>query len=318
MKILKIFTILLLSSITLICVGQTEQHKTVKFNPVKKDSTGSNAKELKKYSTEQMFKGVTPAKTITDPKEKEAMDLYQAGSEKGRQGDYKGAIDEFTKSLNIKKNGNTYMKRGYTYMLMENYPLGIQDLNEALKLQPGYAKALFARGVCEFEMKDLKDAEADLSNCVEIDRTNPIAFNYLAAIKFLNKDYKAALENYNEVAKLSPSYPDVYTNRGMMRHFLGDYKGAIEDYNEALRRNPNNPTGYNNRGGARLNMKEFKEALDDFNTAIKLKDDYADAYNNRGRAKINLGDKTGACDDWHKAYSLGIPEVMQLIMKYCN
>jgi tetratricopeptide (TPR) repeat protein len=258
------------------------------------------------------------AKETKDTLKTKAQEHFRVGSAKEMQGDYEGAIDEFSKSLSLYKNGNTYLKRGLIYITLDNYPLAIEDLNEAVKLLPSSAKAYFTRGVCLYEMKDYTKADEDLTRCIKLDSTNKSAFNYKAAIKFQENDLQGALENYDNVIRLDSSYKEAYTNRGMIRHYLKDYKGAVEDYDKALKLDPYNPTAYNNRGAAKIKVQDYKSAITDFDAALQLKDDYPDAYGNRGEARFRTGDTKGACEDWQKAYSLGLESAMDLIMKNCK
>ena len=210
------------------------------------------------------------------------------------------------------------MKRGYSSLLLQDYQSALLDMDEAIKLAPKLDKAYFARGVCYFEMQQFSNAEGDLRKFIETDKTNAIAYNYLAGIKFMQKNFKEALDNYDQVAKLDPSYPNVYTNRGMMRHNLGDLNGAIKDYDLAIKRDPLNSAAFNNKGAAELTLSNYTAALADLNNAIRIKEDYADAYDNRGKVKIKLGDQQGACEDWQKSYSLGLEASRELIMKFCK
>jgi len=50
---------------------------------------------------------------------------------------YNEAIADYSKSLEIKPDANTYAKRGYTYvMYLHDYEKGIADYEQALKLNP--------------------------------------------------------------------------------------------------------------------------------------------------------------------------------------
>lgn len=291
--------------------------KVVRLNPVKVDTTDPNKKALNKFSKENMYNITVPEKPKT-PEEIKAQSFFNSGSKKGKEGDYQGAIYDFTMSLDMKKNPSTYIKRGYAYQMIGNYGAAIQDASEALRLDPGLSKGYFIRGISRYETGDLKGAKDDLFHFLEVDRTNAIAFNYMAAILFLNQDYKGALEHYNEVLRLDPKYPDIYTNRGMMRHYLQDFKGAIQDCNEALKIDPKNITALNNRGAAKMMLKDLQGALVDFNKALEINPKYADAYDNRGRTKQALGDTEGACADWQAAYSNGLEASRNLILKYCK
>jgi tetratricopeptide (TPR) repeat protein len=293
------------------------QQKVVRVNPVKIDTNDPNRKALNKFSQDKMFNVNTPARTLK-PEEVRAMSFFSDGSRKGKDGDYAGAVEDFTKSLDLMKNANTYAKRGYAYLMLGNYGAAIKDETDALTMDPSYLNAYFVRGLSRYETSDYKGAKQDLDLFLDRERTNPIAFNYMAALSFMNQDYKGSLENYNEVVRLDPKYPDIYTNRGMMRHYNQDFKGAIQDYDEALKIDPANVTAYNNRGAAKMMLKDLEAALADFNKAISLSDKYADAYDNRGRVKQALGDTEGACADWQLAYANGLTATRELILKFCK
>jgi tetratricopeptide (TPR) repeat protein len=292
--------------------------QTVKFHPSKKDPNDPTRNLLNAYAQNKVNSVVIPFRKGDDPNLKASQNFYFNGSRKAKEGDHRGAIEDFTKSLELVRNASVYMQRGYSYLLLQDYQSSLYDMNEAIKLAPVLDKAYFARAICRFEMQDFITAEEDLRKYMETDKTNALAFNYLAAIKFMQKNFKEALDNYNEVVKLDPAFPDIYTNRGMMRHNLGDLKGAIQDYDLAIKNDPSNSSAYNNKGAAELTLKEYEAALRDLNMAIRLKEDYADAYDNRGKVKLKLGNQEGACDDWQKAYSLGLEASRELIIKFCK
>ncbi len=297
--------------------GDAGKQKVIKLDAVKPDTNDPNRKALQKLSRESMFNVAKPPEP-KKPEEIKAFGLFTDGSKKGKEGDFAGAVEDFTKSLNLMKSSNTYVKRGYAYLMLGNYGAAIADETEAININPSFNPPFFIRGVSRYEAGDYKGAKEDLYTFLDRDRSNAIAFNYYAAILFMNQDYKGALENYNEVVRLDPKYPDIYTNRGMMRHYNQDYKGAILDYNEALKQNPKNSIAYNNRGAAKLMLKDMDGALADFNKAIELDPDYANAYDNRGRVKQARGDTQGACADWQQAFAKGLSATKDLIIRYCK
>lgn len=291
--------------------------KVVRINPVKVDTNTANKKALSRFSKDNMFNVNTPPQPLK-PEEVRAMGFFSEGSRKGKDGDYAGAIAEFTKSLDLVKNPNSFAKRAYAYMMLGNYGAAINDANQTLNLQGNYLKAFFIRGICRYETGDYKKAKQDLDIFLSEDRTNAIAFNYMAALAFMDQDFKGALDHYNQVFKLDPNYPDIHTNRGMMRHYNQDFKGAVQDYDEELKLRPGNATAYNNRGAAKMMLKDFAAAMGDLNKALELDPKYADAYDNRARIKQSQGDTEGACADWQQAYSFGLEASREMILKYCR
>jgi len=84
----------------------TGQKKVVRINPVTPDTTDPNKKALMKFSKDQMFNVTTPPKALS-PAEVKAMGFYSDGSKKGKEGDFEGAIRDFTTSLNLYKHAGT-------------------------------------------------------------------------------------------------------------------------------------------------------------------------------------------------------------------
>jgi tetratricopeptide (TPR) repeat protein len=292
--------------------------KTITIHPVKKDTTDTQKKRLQNYYSDTLFKFNVQPKKITDPNEIEAQKIFNEATKMAKAGDYQGAIEGFSRSLSLYENSNTYMRRGYAYLLKDNFPMAIQDFTDALRVVASNKLAMLGRGIARYSLSDYNGAETDLKAYLDLDKTNAMAFNYMAAVCFMKQDFNCALTNYNEVARIDTTYPDLYTNRGMMRHYLRDFKGAIQDYDKAMRAKPGNASNYNNRAAANMMLNDFEAALKDLDKAIELNKTYPDAYDNRGRVKQKLGDLPGACQDWQKAWSLGLQTSRDLIIKYCK
>lgn len=83
---------------------------------------------------------------------------------------------------------------------------GIADLDQALKADPTYAEAYFARGFA-WNKKD---------------------------------EFDKAIADFTQAIRLEPNQPDPRYNRGRMWEKKGEYDKAIADYREAFRLNPGN------------------------------------------------------------------------------
>ena len=77
----------------------------------------------------------------------------------------------------------------------------IADYNEAIRLNPTFAKGYYNRGLAKSELGDKQGAIAD----------------------------------YNEAIRLNPTYANAYYNRGTVKFNLGDKQGAIADFRESAR-----------------------------------------------------------------------------------
>lgn len=200
---------------------------------------GSNAQKDKLNAISTDTSSMSPAiKRIGGPADSEAAKLYAEGNKKGKAGDFRGAIDDYSMSLSHAPSGNCHIKRGFAYLMIDNYPMAIEDFNTAITMNDQFNEAYLGRGISKFEMKDYQAAETDLTRYLQVNKKNAMAYNYMAGIDFLKQRYQESLNDYSEVIKLDSTYPDAYINRGMMRHYLRDFKGAIQDYDVAIRQNP--------------------------------------------------------------------------------
>ncbi len=298
--------------------GSLFAQKTITIHPVKRDTADSQKKRMQNYYSDTLFKYVPGGTSPKNPNEAEAQKLFNEANKMAQTGNYEGAIETFSRSLALEEYTGTYMKRGYAYLLKDNFPMAIQDFTDALRLSPANRLALLGRGIARYQLSDYSGAQTDLQAYIDLDKKNAMAFNYMAAACFMRQDYNGALTNYDEVVKIDSTYPDIYTNRGMMRHYLRDFKGAVQDYDRAIALKPANPSSYNNRAAAHMMLGDFESALTDLNKAIELNPMYADAYDNRGRVRQKLGNLDGACQDWQTAYSLGLQTSRDLIIKNCK
>lgn len=147
---------------------------------------------------------------------------------------------------------------------------------------------------------------APISNVVEGDLSQPKGLDS-ADTHALN----AEIAELTELIEINPQDALAYYNRGVVKFELKDYQGAIADYTKAIEIDPMDAITYSNRCGAKLNLGNNKGAIDDCNKALEIDPKIAIAYNNRGIAKRKFGDNIGECADYKKAVSLGDQETAQ-------
>jgi tetratricopeptide (TPR) repeat protein len=199
---------------------------------------------------------------------KDAWDYSNSGTEKGKSGDYKGAISDFNQAI----QRNPSLDRAYVGRSLAKDSLGdkngaIDDLDQAIQLNPNDAFRFYRRGLIKAELGDQRGALSDFSQAIKLDINNADCYLKRASIKNTLGDKIGAIADLDRVIQLDSSNATVYEARGLLKHNLGDNNGAILDYNQVL----------------------------------KIKPDYADAYNNRGVIKYNLGDQSGALSDFLEA-----------------
>ena len=242
------------------------------------------------------------------------------------------------RQISTEKLYDSYFQRGNFRLASNKYDEAIEDYNEAIKLNPHYARSYKNRGLAYYTKGDISRAIDDYTKAIELDPDNAYVYNnrgtaysekgeFSLALKDLNRaielkpdlaeayfyrgvtyyrngDVNFAIEDYNTAIKLRYDYARAYNNRGIAYRDKGDVEHAIEDYSKAIELYPAFVEAYSNRGRAYVKKGLANLALRDCNEAIRLNPNFADAYNNRGLAYERNGDVEHAIEDYTKAIQL--------------
>jgi serine/threonine protein kinase/Flp pilus assembly protein TadD len=149
----------------------------------------------------------------------------------------------------------------------------------------------------------------DLSNLIQQNPQEALAYKNLADAKQGEGDLDGAISDYTLAIQMNPQYAEAYNNRGYAKKRKGDLEGAILDCTQAIQINSQSDGSYKNRGIARYEKNDFEGAIEDYTEAIKLNPQDADLYSNRGNAKFRRGHFEGAIEDYKKAIKLNPQDV---------
>jgi tetratricopeptide (TPR) repeat protein len=205
-----------------------------------------------------------------------ANSVFEKGLALYEQNDYDGAIESFTKAINLEsKNARAYAGRGRSYWMKYDYDRAIVDCTEAIKLDPEYVRAYAVRGDSYREKGDYDRAIAD---CTEAIIRNPeYAFAYATrGDSYREKgDYDRAIADCTEAIKLDPTYAFAYVTRGDSYWGKDDYDHAITDCTEAIKLDPAYAFAYATRGESYLMKGGYDRAIADLESALYLYPDYS-------------------------------------------
>lgn len=252
-----------------------------------------------------------------------ARDFVAQGNDKYKQGNYEGAIEDYTQAIRLNSDdAEAYFKRGNAYAKLKNHQRAIEDYTQAIRIAPNSDGAYLNRGHAHFDLKDYQEAIEDYTQAIRLNPDNAeIYFNRAKAHANL-KDYQKAIEDYTQVIRLNPDDAETYISRGFSHSRLKDYQEAIEDFTQAIRLNPNNTDAYYVRGLARSVLKDDQKAIEDFTQALRIKPDFAEAkrsladlkdkqnrfqvrnFVTEGHKKYDRGDYEGAIEDYSEAVRL--------------
>lgn len=104
------------------------------------------------------------------------------------------------------------------------------DEPENLSLPSKICKSYIDIGIIKINDSRYEEAIEALNNAVEVDETQPLAYNLRGLAKKEIEDYKGALKDFNKAVELDSEDFDFYFNRANIKSTLGDSLGAIKDY----------------------------------------------------------------------------------------
>ncbi len=185
-----------------------------------------------------------PAQVATAPK---GDDFYIQALNKRQQGDLQGAINDLSEAIRLNpKYAFAYALRGTVRHELKDYRGAISDFSEAIRLSPNHMdiSPYLSRGIARAQLReDLPGAVADLTKVIEL-----------------------ATENEDEGDTLFHAY----LSRGIAHFFQNEHQDAVADLTQALKINPNYSEAYYLRGAARLGLGDRKEAKADLLKAAEL------------------------------------------------
>jgi len=187
-----------------------------------------------------------------------------SGEEQFKNGSLTAAIQAWSRDI---KNGKELEKslynRSQAYILLRQYELALQDLNQLIKVQGvrTASQVYIVRGV---------------------------------ALNELNR-FNEAIEDFDQAEKLEPSV-FVYTNRGIAYQRSGQLNKAFADLTKAAAFSPT-PIAKLNLANVQIQLGQYTEVVNEMNQLLEKEKTFFPAYLVRSIGYYNLGQYEAAIRD---------------------
>ena len=201
------------------------------------------------------------------------------------QGNYAGAIADYSTALNLDKNGMpVYFQRGVAYFKAGRFKDAVNDFNKAIKDDPSNFGLYLKRAEAYAGIQSWESAIKDM----------------LLYLRYFESDQHAQYQ-----------CGDYYFEDG-------DYMNALKYFNRNLKEDPNNSVYYKSRGKTYLKTATYRYAISDLSMSLDLNPDDAETWMYLGIARIQSGDKENGCSDLEKAQKMGDNQALKYIIENCQ
>jgi parallel beta-helix repeat protein len=169
---------------------------------------------------------------------------------------------------------------------------------------PLFTQDYYNRAELEIGKKEYQAAIEDLTNALQIDPNDAAAYSERGRAYLSTNKYHEAFADFDKAVNLEPKEEVYYYNRGLACESLEEYTQATSDFTKAITLKPDYAHPYLGRGDVYYKMKRYNDAVKEYTEAIRLDPKSSEAYRSRGDAYSRLGLEEQAKMDYAKAKEL--------------
>lgn len=220
--------------------------------------------------------------------------------EQYRQGDFLRAITLLEAGLRTHPNDYpSWLILGNAYAKAKNFSKAEMCYLVCQTLQPTLVDSYFNRGVTRIDAGAYREAIADFNWCIELDDSAPEYFANRGLCHYNLRDLSNAEADLSKAIELGARATRLYFFREQVRRAMGNGAGADADQAEGLQRTPSDELSWISRGFHFVESDPAK-AIADFQSALELNPRSAIAWENSAAVyadKLNQLDEAIECMD---------------------
>jgi len=163
------------------------------------------------------------------------------------------------------------------------------QVNEALRLKPGYPEARVNLATVLTRMGKLSDAEREYHVAMAFQPANVEAHAGLGVALATQGRIAEALREFQEVVRLSPGYAEGHYSLGRVLAAMGRTDEAMAEFREAVHLRPDHAEAHHSLGITLAGRGRLTEAIAEFTAEARLKPDDANVHNSLGMTLAGVG-----------------------------
>lgn len=229
-----------------------------------------------------------------------AKKYYKTGQEFVSAGNYKDAIEQFTKAIDLQPDfSNAYLARANTYEKLDMLKEAAEDFDRASTFLSNNTDVFYQSARLNYLLGEYQKAIDKADASIILKKTNPDGYVIKAKSLMALGRYEEAMSTCNTALTLKETAENFYL-RGLINVELGRFNAAEEDFIKTVGRDPRHVDAYISLAELRLQLDKIPFALNHVNNAIGLDPNNRRAYLVRSKIYIKQLDYPKAIDDISK------------------
>jgi tetratricopeptide (TPR) repeat protein len=229
-----------------------------------------------------------------------AKQFYKTGTTFVAAGNYKDAIDQFTKAIDAAPNyTQAYIDRARSFEAIGDLQNAAEDLKRALVFEQKKAELFYEAARVNYALGKCADALDLINKSIERNKKSESAYRLLARIQIALEDYTNALASINKALGLKDN-PENNFYHGQVSEKMTNFNQAEIDYSKAIAKNNRYTEAYLAQANLRLQTARLDNAIESCNNLLAMEPNNKDAYLIRSRVYAKLIEYPKAIDDLSK------------------
>lgn len=184
---------------------------------------------------------------------------------------------------------NIHNNLGIAYDKIGRYGEAIEELQCALKLNPGYIEAHNNLAIAYEHAGRTEEAITELGHALRLNPQYVEAHSNLGNVYAGQGRFEDGIKELEEALRIRPGYAPAHNALGNIFAEQGKEQEAIEKFREVISIDPGYAPAHNNLGNAYAGQGKYEEALREFEEALRLVPEFPEAYCGIGFVYYNLG-----------------------------
>lgn len=213
--------------------------------------------------------------------------LHATGLLAYKKMNFKEAIEQITKSVQIDKNNPLYFGNlGEAYRRDRQFDKAMEAFEQSIAIMPEFLRGHLGIANTLRDQKKYKEAISRFRLALAINPTFAPAYHYLGLTFVDQERLKEAIPLLRKAVSLRPVYVEAQLSLANALEMAGQSEEALTIYRSILEKIPKHVGIHNNVGNILKNLGRIDEAIVHYEKALEIDPDHVSAYYNLSRARV--------------------------------